>query len=105
MVKKELGKICAVRLGDGGYQDAAFGVSFDLGGYGDFWGFWRGEPRPGSEWDAATQAQRYGEAMQRLSNLMKDAKVTDMNKLVGKPIEVTSDSMVLQSWRILTEVL
>lgn len=104
-LKKELGKIHAVRLGDGGYQDAAFGVTFDLGGFGDFWGFWRGDPRPGSEWTPDTQVERYGQAMHRLSQLMKDAKVSDMAELVGKPIELTIDRMTLVSWRILTEVL
>jgi hypothetical protein len=37
--------------------------------------------------------------------LMRDAGITDVTKLLGKPIEVSVKGNVLQSWRILTEVL
>jgi hypothetical protein len=51
------------------------------------------------------QLQRYGETMKRVENLLREAKVSELHDLVGKPIEVTFENLVLTSWRILTEVL
>jgi len=38
-------------------------------------------------------------------NLLKDAKVTSVDKLVGVAVEITFNGNVLESFRILTEVL
>jgi hypothetical protein len=43
--------------------------------------------------------------MRYISSLLKDAKVDSVDKLKGKPVEVTLDGNQLKSWRILTEVL
>jgi hypothetical protein len=43
--------------------------------------------------------------MRLLSKLLKEAKVDSVEKLKGKPVEVTFDGNRLQEWRILTEVL
>jgi hypothetical protein len=40
-----------------------------------------------------------------LLGIMKDANVSRMQDLVGKPVEVVFDSNSLKSWRILTEVI
>lgn len=107
--EKRLGSIAGIKLGEGGYDDAAFGFSFDLrignsSAVGDFWGMWR-RHHEGCEWTPDDRIRKYGEIMQRMSELMAAAKVSDFNLLVGKPIELTMDGMRMVSWRILTEVL
>jgi hypothetical protein len=42
--------------------------------------------------------------MRYISKLLSDAKVDDVMKLKGKPIEVTVEGNCVESWRILTEV-
>jgi hypothetical protein len=43
--------------------------------------------------------------MRYVSKLLKEAKVDSVDKLKGKPVEVTFEGNTLKSWRILTEVL
>jgi hypothetical protein len=43
--------------------------------------------------------------MRYVSKLLKDAKVSSVDELKGKPVEVTFDGNMLKEWRILTEVL
>ena len=46
------------------------------------------------------------ELMRYISKLLSEAKVDDITKLAGKPVEITIDEFnSLKSWRILTEVL
>lgn len=112
-LRKELGKIQKVHFGIGGYQDAMIGYNFTLGqGDGSGWGVctqWKGhwcsEPTDHSKWTDADRIKALGEAMKELGLLLQDAKKTDVYQLVGVPIEATFDGMVLQSWRILKEVL
>lgn len=110
--EKRLAKIKSIRIGMGGYQDAMFGVTFDLGGdgwgVGDFWGFWSPARMKRSEhakWTEAERLNAISDTFVRLDQLMADAKVDDATKLAGVPIEVTLDSNTLKSWRVLKEVL
>jgi hypothetical protein len=109
---KELGKIEKVRFGHCGYQDSCLGISFVLSGKG--WGLtdskstWDAELIKWSEhskWTEEDRDKQYSEIMRYVSKLLKDAKVSNIDQLQGKPIEVTLDGMLLQEWRILTEVL
>jgi hypothetical protein len=109
---KELGKIEKVRFGHCGYQDACLGISFVLRGKG--WGLqdsksaWDAELIEHTEhtkWTEEDRNKQYSEIMRYVSKLLKDAKVDSIDKLEGKPIEVTLDGMLLHEWRILTEVL
>jgi len=43
--------------------------------------------------------------MRFVSKLLKEAKVDNVDKLKGIPVEVTFDGMMLKEWRVLTEVL
>jgi hypothetical protein len=108
MVKKELGKITSVRLGKGGYDDACFGITFQLrfGGYAttDLKGQWANY-KEGSSYSKEKWEQGYLETMLFIHKIMSEAKVDDLNKLVNTPIEVTSEGMKMVSWRVLTEVL
>lgn len=103
-----LGKIRDVKLGTGGYQDAMFGFSFDLGGDGfgcsDFWGTWSIRPKD-AEWSIADQQSIFAGSMMKVKNLMADAKVESFSELKNKPIKIIFKDGILNSWSILTEVL
>lgn len=114
MIEKKIGKIQSVKFGHGGYQDAMLGISFTLGSDAESWGV--GDQR--CEWDphliACTEhckwtesdrSRHFDEVMRYISNLMHDAKVSDIAALKGKPVEVTFEGMTLKEWRILTEAI
>lgn len=108
-MRKEIGKIRVARFGYGGYQDACLGFTFDMGsrgwGVGDFKGMWA-ERTEGCKWTEEDQAREWARANKFVKKLMNDAEVTSLDKLIGKPVEVTFDGTnTLVSWRILKEVL
>jgi hypothetical protein len=109
-MKTELGKIKRFQFGHGGYNDAMFGVSISLGGQSwgvdDFRGTWAGKPSEHSHWTEEDQQRICGEVMLWIADLMKQAKVKNIQDMVGVPIEVKfKDGNLLDSWRILEEVL
>lgn len=108
----KLGKIKHISLGLGGYQDAMLGLHVTLGGEG--WGVNESKP----DWDAelilphvrsnrteADRSKSYDEIMRYISKLLQEAKVRDVAALKDIPVEVTLVDNVLESWRILKEVL
>ena len=109
-METRLGKISNIRLGDGGYDDAMFGVSVTLSmdggtaGVQDFKGGWRSYPE-GAKFSEGEWEYAHTETYKWLRQLMKDAKVSDFTKLKGIPVEVKTDGNLLKSWRVLTEVL
>lgn len=111
-MEKRLGKIESVRFGLGGYQDAQLGLSVTLSasgwGVSDFKGNWDAETIERSEYTQWTEEDRdkgYSETMRFVSKLLKEAKVSSVDKLKGVPVEVSFDGNILKGWRILTEVL
>jgi hypothetical protein len=111
-MEKRLGKIEAVSFGLGGYQGAMLGLHVTLGdgswGVGDSKSNWDSEQIKWTENTQWTESQRdvyYSEIMRYVSKLLKEAKVDSVDKLKGKPVEVTFDGNQLVEWRILTEVL
>jgi hypothetical protein len=108
-MEKQLGRIRSVTFGSGGYQDAMIGITFDLGGegwgIGDFWGHWSSKPSSGAKWTEAEQVKYLGEVVMRISTLLTSAKVSDISKLKGVPVEVITENNSLKSWRVLKEVL
>jgi hypothetical protein len=105
----KLGKISRASFGRGGYQEAMIGISFSLEGDGwgvcDFWGDWSLKRSGNEKWTEEDRFTNIGKVVMRLNALMVDAKVDDVNGLVGVPVAVEFDGMKLVSWRILTEVL
>lgn len=108
-----LGKIVNIKLGVGGYQNAMFGISVELGGagwgVGDFKGMWRERPK-GAKWTFEDQTDKFAEVMRWADSLLQDAGKNTLDELVGMPVKVefTREGTVgerLQSWRILKEVL
>jgi hypothetical protein len=111
-MEKKLGKIESVSFGLGGYQGAMLGLHVTLGnrswGVGDSRANWDAEQIKWTEhtqWSEEDRDGWYSEIMRYVSTLLKEAKVDSVDKLKGKPVEVTLDGNQLKSWRILTEVL
>jgi hypothetical protein len=111
-MEKKLGKIESVSFGLGGYQGAMLGLHVTLGngswGVGDSKANWDAEQIKWTEhtqWSEEDRGGWYSEIMRYVSTLLKEAKVDSVDKLKGKPVEVTLDGNQLKSWRILTEVL
>lgn len=108
MKETRLGKIKSVSFGYCGYQEAGFGISFDLGG--DGWGvldakwFWA-TSSDGAKWTEADRTKEYADVMRYTKTLLDDAGVMNVNSLKGKPVEVVFDGNTLKSWRILKDVL
>jgi hypothetical protein len=111
-MEKKLGKIESVKFGLGGYQDAQLGLSVTLSargwGVSDFKGNWDAEIIKRSEhtqWTEEDRDKGYSETMRFVSKLLKEAKVSSVDKLKDTPVEVTFDGNMLKEWRVLTEVL
>lgn len=111
-MEKKLGKIESVSFGLGGYQGSMLGLHVTLGngswGVNDSRANWDSEQIEWSKYSKWSEAERdmwYSEIMRYVSKLLKEAKVDSVDKLKGKPVEVTFDGNTLKEWRILTEVL
>lgn len=111
-MEKKLGKIESVRFGLGGYQDVMLGLSVTLSGegwgVGDFKGTWDAESikvSSSTQWTEKERSKQYDDTMRYLSKLLKEAKVTSVDKLKGIPVECIFDGNLLKEWRVLTEVL
>lgn len=111
-MEKKLGKIESVSFGLGGYQGAMLGLHITLGN--GSWGVsstkanWDAEQIKWTEhtkWSEEDRDGWYAEIMRYVSKLLNEAKVDSIDKLRGKPVEVTFDGTILKDWRILTEVL
>ena len=60
----------------------------------------------GTKWTEDDLDMELAQLMRYVSRLLSEAKVDDITKLTGKPVEVTIDEFNSpKSWRILTEVL
>jgi hypothetical protein len=110
MLRKELGKIQSVRFGNGGYQDCQFGLWVELSGsgwgVGDGFGAWSmSMSSKGCKWTEADRDAEFAKTMRKTNELMLQAKVDTVDKLVGTPVEITFDGNMLKEWRVLTEVL
>lgn len=111
-MEKRLGKIEEVCFGLGGYQGAMLGLHVTLGdgswGVSNSKASWDSEKIKWGEytqWSEEDRNQWYSDIMRYVSTLLKEAKVDSVDKLKGKPVEVTFDGNTLKEWRILTEVL
>jgi len=108
-METRFGKIQKVTYGMGGYQDAQFGLTLTLGGegwgVGTFRGQWASPPSPSAQWTEESRKTAFGDDAIWLIDIMTKAKVTDVSRLAGIPVEVTFDGNMLKSWRVLEEVL
>lgn len=104
---KKLGKIKQFDFGI--FDGYRFGVRFELGG--EAWGvqdeksfFVKFNPNA-KTWDMETMKEEYASIMFYIRDLLTKAKSSNINDLVGIPVECTFEGNLLRSWRILEEVL
>lgn len=111
-VEIKLGKIKSIHLGYGGYQEAQFGLSVDLGG--DGWGVfdfvsggWGTDVEPGHtyKWTEDDRTNGFAHVLRYVNRLLRDAKVKHLDDLANMPVEIIMKDRRLESWRILKEVL
>lgn len=109
---EQIGVIQKVRFGNCGYQECMIGFSFTLGGKGwgtvhEIIGGWNIEPTPSAQWTHESRIKGCGEAVWKVSKIMEDAKVTNLNDLVGKPVVVTFESPLGKNtgFKILTDCI
>jgi hypothetical protein len=103
MIEK-IGVIERVKCGIGGYQDCQVVFEFQLKGKGwetihvmeCGWAHVSKEdlqkPNSSYKWTHESRIQQMGEKFWEVIEVMKDAKVSELNKLVGKPVVVKFDS-------------
>lgn len=86
-----------------------FGVSIELSSgcwsVSCFKGTWAADPSVRAKWTKVDQIRNWGETMEWLKDLIRQAGVMRVNDLKGIPVEVSMESNRLKSWRILTEVI
>lgn len=111
MTGTKIGKIVNINLGYGGYQDAQFGLSVNLGGkswgVNDFKGCWSIETKCNEYcgWSEEDRDKSFSGTMRFINDLLIKAKKQSIDQLKNVPIEVTFEDNLLKSWRILEEVL
>jgi hypothetical protein len=109
-MEKKLAKIEHVSFGFGGYQEAAFGLTLTF--TGDGWGIghfisggWSFSPSETASWTENDRAIHQADMCKKIIEILKKAKVKDVAKLKGIPVEVTIEGNTFKDFRILTEVL
>ena len=110
---RKLMKISSVKFGLGGYQGAMIGLhlQFSGGSYGvgdSYKAFWDAETiecSTISKWSEQDRDAAYSKLVRAVSKILNDAKVSSVDELKGKPVEVVFDRNMLKYWRILTELL
>ena len=112
--RKELMKISNVTFGLGGYQNLCFGLFLDFEqngglGAGNFisggWDFQSIECNNNVKWSEKDREKQMLELCKSISLILKDAKISSIDKLKGMPVEVIVSNNVVESWRILEEVI
>jgi hypothetical protein len=105
--EKKLGKISKVSFGLNDREH--IGILFSLQGKGwgvnSWWGFYSGERSEESKWTESDRNTEIGIIVMRIADLLHQAKVQTIDQLQGVPIEVTFDGNLLNSWRVLEEVI
>jgi len=99
-MNKELGKITKVELGLGGYQDCQFGLflTFDFKGAGctasivSSWDSATMECSESCQWTEKDRSESHDMLCRKISELLRDAKISHIGDLKGKPIEATFNS-------------
>lgn len=108
--EKKLGKITYIHFGACGYQEAMLGLRIQLGGDGwgvgtDKAGAWTTTISESTKWTHEDRIRGLGEMCWEVHQLLIDAKVESVDKLLNKPVECDFEGGLLKSWRILKEVL
>lgn len=109
----KLGKITKAEFGHCGYQEMFVGLSLDFSfdtcaniGSAITGGWYVGNKwNENCKWTLEENSLQHAEMIEKVSQILVDAKVEFVSQLKGKPVELTFDGTILKKWRILTEVL
>ncbi len=105
-MSKELGKISSAKVGFG--EEGRFGFWLQFEGNGMSVG-WQMVYFPDNVNDDLDSIKGIGiirfKILHEIQQSLKLAKKKSVSELVGIPVEIEFDGMVLKSWRVLTEVL
>ncbi len=106
---KILGKISSVTFGK---RDGRFGLWLTLSGeYSVQTSYECWDPEgtkpigEGFKWTEEDRDKQLINIMRKISKLLKQAKVDDVNNLLNVPVEIEFEGNMLKDWRILEEVL
>lgn len=109
-METQLAKIERCEFGRGGYQEAEFRLSLNFSGKS--WGIctfisggWSGKRSEYSKWTEDDRVRSMGAMCMKIDALLTEAKVDNVSKLKGLPVEITTVNSMFHSFRILTEVL
>lgn len=108
-VQKVLGKITRAKFGMNRDYPFLMGLELEFGA--DGWGIGDGGKMminvgPTAKWESSLARERaIARMIDSIRDLLIDAKVDDVTKLVGRPVEVTMEGNVFKDFRILKEVL
>jgi hypothetical protein len=88
----------------------SFGSDADGAGWAVDWskGFHDFNRNPHSQyckWTPESNNENCVGVMKYISDLLNDAKVSDVYQLKGKPVEVVFENNCIKSWRLLKEVI
>ena len=103
-----LGKISEVSFGK---SDGRFGLWVTLSGTWSVqsqytcWDPQEVEVTKHTKWSEEDRDKQMQKIMRKVSELLHDAKVSNVSELKNIPVEFTSKDGMLDTWRILTEVL
>jgi len=106
-----LGKIESIKFGlnnsrIGLFYTLSFNSCTEVQSSNDVWDPEQVKVTEGTKWTENDRDMELVQLMRYISKLLSEAKVDDITKLAGKPVEVTINEFnSLKSWRILTEVL
>ncbi len=105
---KILGKISSVTFGK---RDGRFGLWLTLSGeYSvqtsyECWDLEEIIPNDNHKWTEEDRDKQLINIMRKISKLLKQAKVDNVNHLLNIPVEIEFEKNMLREWRILEEVL
>lgn len=106
--EKRLGKIDFAEFGT--VRDYPFlmgmQLGFSMGGCGVYdGGKYTVNISPDCKWGDVSRADAIIGSVEKVYQILKDAKVNYISELIGKPVEVTLENSTFKDFRILTEVL
>lgn len=108
MTEKRLGKIDFAEFGT--IKDYPFMMGLQLGfsmsGYEVMdGGKYTINMTRGIHWEKGCRESNITASLDKVAEILKDAKVNYVSELLGKPVEVTLENNTFKDFRILTEVL
>lgn len=109
-MREQLGKIKEATFGECGYQECMIGLKVTIGGDGwgvgsDIVGGWTTKITERTQWTENDRLIAHGSMCAKVNELLKDAKVSSVDKLVGIPVKCFFDGNMLRKFEILKEVL